>query len=289
MKKTIVYKKETNFEIYGDFYPVSKKSSPVIVYLHGGGLVWGSREDIKKQQVEFYNSAGFNVFSIDYRLAPETKLPDIVDDINSALAWLDSDVAQQFQFDHQKVAVIGSSAGAYLALMTGTFKKKPQAIVSFYGYGDITGDWALRPNPHYQAMTRVPKELVQMLVSKNIISSGPIEKRYALYMYGRQQGEWIKSITGLNPEVNQEKLSRFCPLYHANNEYPPTLLLHGTMDEDVPCEQSVQMNYALNQAGSISKLIKIPNGKHVFDEEWQNPVVQQAFKEVITFLHENLK
>jgi dipeptidyl aminopeptidase/acylaminoacyl peptidase len=60
------------------------------------------------------------------------------------------------------------------------------------------------------------------------------------------------------------------------------------MDEDVPYEQSVLMNKTLNQAGSVSKLITIPNGKHVFDENWQNPVVQQAFDEVITFLHENL-
>jgi acetyl esterase/lipase len=289
MKSTIVYKKEHKFEILGDFYPVLQKSSPVIVYIHGGGLVWGSREDIKKQQVELYHSAGFNVFSIDYRLAPETKLPDIVEDINSALQWLESEAAKAFQFDSKKIAVIGSSAGAYLALMSGIFKNKPQAIVSFYGYGDITGNWALQPSPYYQAMTRVPKELAKMLVSNQIISSGPIEKRYALYMYGRQQGEWIKDITGIHPEGNREQLLHFCPLYHVNNEFPPTLFLHGTMDEDVPYEQSVLMNKTLNQAGSVSKLITIPNGKHVFDENWKSPVVQQVFDEVITFLHENLK
>ncbi|WP_066067674.1 alpha/beta hydrolase [Neobacillus soli] len=280
MKTTIVYRKETNFEIKADFYPVSQKFSPVIVYIHGGGLFWGSREDMKAEQIELYLQAGFNVFSIDYRLAPESQLPEIKSDIAAALSWLEDEGAKEFEYDPDKIAVIGSSAGAYLALLSGTFKKKPKAIVSFYGYGDITGDWATKPSPHYQKMTTVPKELAKMLVSDKVITVGPIEKRYAIYMYARQNGVWIEEISG----HNKGNLSEFCPLNFANADFPPTLLLHGTMDEDVPYEQSVLMTEALKNAGAESRLITIPNGKHVFDEDWQNPIVQKAFDEVITFL-----
>jgi acetyl esterase/lipase len=285
MKTTIIYKKANNFEIKGDFYPVPQKSRPVIVYIHGGGLFWGSREDMKTEQIEFYNRAGLNVFSIDYRLAPETKLPEIKDDIAAALSWLENDGLKKFDYNPEKIAVIGSSAGGYLALLTGTFKKKPQAIISFYGYGDISGDWATKPSPYYQKLTNVPKELAKMLISDKVITVGPIEKRYAIYMYARQNGVWIEEISGLN----KEELSQFCPINHVSTDFPPSLLLHGTNDEDVPYEQSVQMSEALNKVGAESKLITIPNGKHVFDEDWSNPIVQKAFDEVIHFLKEHLK
>ena len=45
----------------------------------------------------------------------------------------------------------------------------------------------------------------------------------------------------------------------------------------------------LQKKGVESKLITIPEGKHQFDEDWQDPVVQNAFEEVITFLRNNLK
>lgn len=289
MKKTIVYKQGHNYEILGDFYPVSTKNRPVIVYIHGGGLLWGSREDLKIHQVEYYHQAGFNVFSIDYRLAPESKLPDIVEDVESALQWIEREATAHFDVDSSKIAVIGSSAGAYLALMSGTFQRKPQAIVSFYGYGDITGDWAIRPNRHYQAMTAVPQELADMLISNQPISVGPIEKRYAIYMHARQQGQWIDRITGLNPVSNKSELATFCPLSYASEKFPPTLLLHGTKDEDVPYEQSLLMNNALSDAGTPSKLITIPDAGHVFDDDWSHPVVQHAFEEVISFLQTHLK
>ncbi|ALC88934.1 hypothetical protein AM500_03300 [Bacillus sp. FJAT-18017] len=288
MKTTIVFKRETNFEIKGDFYPVPQKSRPIIVYIHGGGLFWGSREDLKAEQIEFYNRAGFNIFSIDYRLAPESKLSDIQTDIADALYWVENEGAKEFDYDPEKIAVIGGSAGGYLALLSGTFKKKPNAIVSFYGYGDITGDWAIKPSPHYLSMTSVPKELANMLVSDSIITVGPIEKRYAIYMHARQQGVWIDKISGLDSSLEKEKLSEFCPLKLVQPEFPPTLLLHGTNDEDVPYQQSVLMAETLKEAGVKSKLITIPGGKHVFDEDWQNPLVQQAFDEVVAFLNLHL-
>jgi acetyl esterase/lipase len=284
MKTTVVYKKDQDFEIMGDFYSAGQKFSPVLVFIHGGGLFWGSREDMKPEQIQFYTQAGFNVFSIDYRLAPETKLPEIKNDIISALTWLENEGLQQFDYNPGKIAVIGSSAGAYLALLSGTFTNKPKAIVSFYGYGDITGDWATKPSPHYQKMTTVPHDLAKMLISDKAITVGPIEKRYAIYMYARQNGVWIEEISGLS----KEELSQFCPINKVSADFPPTLLLHGTADEDVPYEQSVRMSEALTKAGTESKLITIPNGKHVFDEDWQNPIVQNAFDKVITFLKEHL-
>lgn len=280
MKTTVVYKKTNQFQIEADFYPTTRPSSPVIVYIHGGGLVWGSKEDLKQEQIEFYLNAGFNLFSVNYRLAPETKLPEIKSDIEDAIFWLKHEGVNQFNYNPEKIAVIGGSAGGYLALLTGILETKPEVIVSFYGYGDIHGDWAHKPSPHYEKMTKVPKELADMLVSNEVVTVGPIQKRYAIYMYGRQTGSWINKISGLN----RSELLTYCPLHNVTNSYPPTLLLHGTMDEDVPYEQSVLMSKALTEANVPTELITIQDGKHVFDEDWENPIVQHAFNKVIQFL-----
>src|ERR1700748_1860614 len=124
MKTTVVYKKSEQFEIKADFYPATIQFAPVIVYIHGGGLFWGSREDMKAEQIEFYLEAGFNVFSIDYRLAPETKIPGIKADIADALSWLKFEGVKQFDYNPEKIAVIGGSAGGYLSLLCGTFDIK---------------------------------------------------------------------------------------------------------------------------------------------------------------------
>ena len=49
------------------------------------------------------------------------------------------------------------------------------------------------------------------------------------------------------------------------------------------------MSEALTKAGVENQLITIPNGKHVFDEDWQNRTVQNAFDDVIRFLRKHLQ
>ncbi|WP_409276032.1 alpha/beta hydrolase [Neobacillus sp. SCS-31] len=285
MKTTIVYKTTGNLELKGDFYPVPAGSAPVIMYIHGGGLIWGSRDDMKEEQIKLYNDAGFAVFSIDYRLAPEIKIPEIKQDVEDALVWLRTEGAAQFGIDPEKIVVSGGSAGGYLALLSGTIETKPKAIVSFYGYGDITGSWALDPSPYFLAMARVPKELRAMLVKKDPISVGPITERYGIYLYGRQTGEWIGDVSGIDTLFEKKQLQKWSPFWNITADYPPTMLLHGTKDDDVPYEESEKMSQKLAEAGVQNKLITIPGGAHLFDEKMDDPAVKDAFSEVIDFLN----
>ncbi|WP_047984223.1 alpha/beta hydrolase [Ornithinibacillus californiensis] len=288
MKTTIVYKSVENCNVKGDFHPTNKPNSPVIVYIHGGGLIWGSRTDIPEKQIEYFNQAGFNVFTIDYRLAPETKVNEIKKDIEDALKWLEEQGNEQFNIDKSKIAVMGSSAGGYLALLTGLLPRKPRAIVSLYGYGDITGDWYLKPSAYFLQKPKVPKDLAYKLLSSQPLSEGPIERRYAIYLYCRQQGAWLQEATGLNPYMQKNEIQSLCPFYQAGTDYPPTLLLHGDSDTDVPYEESVKMNEKLKENSVESELITIKGGDHVFDEHWEDPIVQKAFEDIVAFLKDKL-
>ncbi len=84
--KTYTYKTFRNCEICADVFPAQNSSglSPTIIWIHGGGLVFGSRNRINPEPLNRYLGIGCNVVSIDYRLAPETKLQSIIEDIKDA-------------------------------------------------------------------------------------------------------------------------------------------------------------------------------------------------------------
>jgi acetyl esterase/lipase len=288
VKKTVIYKEDINFSIKADFYGTYQENAPVVIYIHGGGLIWGTREEISEEMIKLYTDNGFSLFSIDYRLAPGTKLPEILKDIEDAIRWIQLEGPKQFSIDPKKIAVVGSSAGGFLALSTGTFTHKPRAIVSLYGYGDLVGSWAASPSKFYCQKDTVSKELAYKLITDRIVTEASVEERFLFYVYARQNGVWIEEITGVNPLNNKEDLYPFCPNRNVTKVFPPTLLLHGTKDADVPYEQSVFMRAALIKQSVDARLITIPNGEHVFDKDFQDPIVQHALNQVIDFLKTRL-
>lgn len=286
--KTICYKTVGGVELLGDFYSACQTNSPVIVYIHGGGFIFGSRKEILKEQVEQYNQAGFHVFSIDYRLAPETRLPTIAEDIRDALRWLREQAAAELGIEPSGIAVVGGSAGGYLALLAGTMEPDLKAVVSFYGYGDIRGSWSSSPSPHYLQKPIVPKKLADQLITGKTLTESSIQQRFGLYLYYRQQGIWTQEVTGLDPVRDKDQLSLLCPAQSANASFPPAMLLHGDKDHDVPYEQSVLMAERLKSVGVRHILLTLPGEDHLFDKQMDKESVRQAFAQVIHFLQQHL-
>ena len=85
--------------------------------IHGGALIWGSRKDIAAGGAarlrELCTEAGLTQVSIDYRLAPETKIAGIIDDLRDAWRWCHEDLPDLFDVDTKRIAVLGRSAGGY--------------------------------------------------------------------------------------------------------------------------------------------------------------------------------
>ena len=138
--------------IEADLYQTTEGTGlkPVIIWIHGGALMGGSRAGLSEEQKKLYLGAGYSIVAIDYRLAPETKLPAIIEDVQDAVKWVRKNAASLLKVDSTKTFIIGHSAGGYLTLMLGSSLKKPvQGIVSFYGYGDIIADWYSKPDPYY--------------------------------------------------------------------------------------------------------------------------------------------
>lgn len=100
-------------DIYTPEKPVA--SAPVIVFFMGGNWVAGERGDYA-----FIGRAlaarGYVVVIPDYRLYPEVKYPDFLDDSAQAVAWTAREITR-FGGDPKRMYVMGHSAGAYNASM----------------------------------------------------------------------------------------------------------------------------------------------------------------------------
>ena len=263
--QTVVYKTAGGCDIRADLFGLPAEGGrPVAVWIHGGALIMGSRKLPPGARVlQSLLEAGFGVVSIDYRLAPETKLPGIMEDVRDAFRWIRANAGER-RLDAGRLVVCGGSAGGYLTLMTGfAVQPRPRALVSYWGYGDIVGPWYSRPDPFYLKQPAVSREEALASVGSVPVSEPPPgNRRGRFYLYCRQQGLWPREVAGHDPHTEDAWFTPYCPIRNVTREYPATMLVHGTADTDVPYEQSKTMAERLGLAGVEHRLVTGPGGGH---------------------------
>ena len=264
---TYTYKTVGDLEIKADVLRSDDQElRPVVVWIHGGALINGGRQGVGKRIREMMVNAGYVIVSIDYRLAPETKLAEIIADLEDAFTWIHRYGPSLFKAKTERIAVMGGSAGGYLTLTSGfRSSPKPTVLVSFYGYGDLVGDWYSKPSKHarHQRKTMNEAELAALLAGPPVANSGDrLGDGRAFYQYCRQNGLWPEMVSGFDPHTHAQKYDPFMPVRNVSAEYPPTLLIHGTEDTDVPYEQSLMMAEQLEKQGIEHRLIAIPGAEH---------------------------
>ena len=147
--KTYVYKQVGALEIRAQVCKSQATTAPVVVWIHGGALIMGHRDGIHDELRASLLRGDCTVVSIDYRLAPETQLAEIIADVEDAFAWIREAGPELFGADPSRIGVIGASAGGYLTLVTGyRVQPRPLGLVSLFGYGDLIGPWYSEPSPH---------------------------------------------------------------------------------------------------------------------------------------------
>lgn len=90
---------------------------PLIIYFHGGGFVLGDVDAYEPQSTVLAAQAGSLILFVEFRLAPEHRFPAAVEDAVAAVRWAKLR-AQELGADPRRVAVMGDSAGANLAINT---------------------------------------------------------------------------------------------------------------------------------------------------------------------------
>ena len=141
------YKDDGDF--YHDFDIYYGKSSgnllPTVVNVHGGGLVYGSKE-LSKQTCIYLAKFGFNVVNINYRLLPDVSLRDQIKDVLDASTYI-YDNAHMLNINPDKIFFTSDSAGSFLTLAAYAIMKDknfkeifdiPSKKIDFAGLGFIS-------------------------------------------------------------------------------------------------------------------------------------------------------
>ena len=195
------------------------KRKPCVLWIHGGGLIFGSRTASPRPTfAQGLLDCGFVVVSIGHRLAPEAKLPAIMDDVRDAWHWLHQRGAGLFGIDPARMAIAGASAGGYLSLLAGTvFAPRPRGLVSFWGYGDITAAWEAWPSDFYRTMALVDrKDAVTRLHDQPGPGARALADRSLFHLYCQQPRRWLQVVTGRDPLTDGVWLAPPCPLRTAH-------------------------------------------------------------------------
>lgn len=295
-KQTIAFKRVGDLAIHADVHRRNDKQvRPVLVWIHGGALIVGSRSQVPGDLLKLCRDDNYILVSIDYRLAPEVKLPAIAADLVDAIDWVRKIGPAAFQADPERIVIAGGSAGGYLTMLAGIkVKPAPQALVAYWGYGDVDGDWYTKPADFYRKnFPIIDKDDAFRAVGKKVLTGtdgkDPEQKNRGLfYRYLRQNGLWTKVVTGFDPATDKSKLDPYCPVRNITAKYPPILMIHGTKDDDVPYELSANMARELARHKVAHELITVPDAGHGLSGG-KRELIDKANRRALEFIREHLR
>jgi acetyl esterase/lipase len=222
---------------------------PIVVQIYGGAWQRGAPGD-NSEFARWLASRGYVVFGIDYRHAPAWHWPAQLDDVRLNLAWI-RDHAAAYDADPSRVALLGRSAGAQLALIA-AYTSGPLtvcAVVSYYGPVDLTDAYAHPPHPDPLRIRSVEEALV-----------------------------------GGTPDEKPEAYRDASPITYATRRQPPTLLLNGDRDHIVEPRYGARLRDRLSATGTTVALIDIPWADHAFDEVFNGLSSQLSLYHMERFL-----
>jgi len=258
-KTTYAYKKVAGVEILADVYrQLHDKIVPVVIDIHGGGLILGNRQHLSDRLRDKLIEKNYAVVAIDFRLAPETKLEQIMEDVQDAFHWVREKGPALFQADPDKIAIYGSSSGAFLALVAGCrLKIKPLAIIAVSGLADLEL-LVERENSDKSAFNRT--EGPYSIVTSKPVTEGDAAGRMELAQYLGEHGWMLSEILGFDAKKEPARYTQFILSKNITTDFPPTLVLHARQDKFVPFTEVEKIQQALNDQQIEHEMVVVEEG-----------------------------
>lgn len=194
--------------------------TPTIVWIHGGAWRGGKKDEFERLIQESARQ-GFVAVSINYRLVPKHVFPAQIEDCKCAVRWLRAH-HEKLHVDPERIGVVGSSAGAHLAMLLG-------AMDSADGL-EGQGGWA-------DASSRV-RCVVSFAGPTNLQAEFPEASRGLV-------ADFLGGASSNKPDVAKAA----SPVTYVSKDDPPMLLFQGTTDPLVPHAQAIEMAETLTKAG----------------------------------------
>jgi acetyl esterase/lipase len=217
-----------------------EKPMPVLVWIHGGAWLSGSRDRGIRTLAPFAQRGYFGA-TIEYRLSQEARFPAQIEDCKAAVRSLRAR-AKEYHLDPGHIGVWGSSAGGHLVALLGT----SGSVKELEGQGG---------NPEQSSRVQAvcdwfgPSDL-------NKIGIPPSSIRH-----DAPDSPEGRLIGGAIPE-NRDRAAKASPITYVSKDDPPFLIMHGDQDMTVPFNQSELLHQALKEAGVEVTFIPIPGAGH---------------------------
>lgn len=241
----------------------SERPLPMIVYIPGGAWFGCDKNLCLPFQFGFCQQ-GYATASLSYRVSTEAPFPAQIEDIKAAIRWIRAN-AGTYNIDPNRIGVMGTSAGGHLACLLGVTGKARQfdvgehleqssavqAVCNFYGATDFL----------------------------HLFDQFPVGAEKIAYMR-----EMIDRLLG-GPLAEKTELARQAsPINYIDENSPPFLTVHGTVDEMVPFRQAELLHDKLRQNGVVNRLFPVPDAGHGEDQLF----TENLFDEVFRFFDEQL-
>ena len=234
--------------------PKGEGPFPILIYLHGGGWVLGSTKTHRRLGFRFAE-AGYLVFNVQYRLAPEAPFPAAFDDCVQALDWVIAH-ASEYGGDVDRLAMGGDSAGGNLTAAVATHAANAdrlKCLLLIYPAMDFASMGAsMEPLPDGEV------GVLDMMIEPYI---------------GHDRDALL-----VDPRVS--------PI-HASNPYPEALITCGTADDLI--HDCHRLEKKLTAAGTTFETDYYNDMPHGFVQmEEMYPEARQSIDKMIEFLHRTL-
>jgi acetyl esterase/lipase len=228
---------------------------PAVAYVHGGGWIKGDKAE-PGALLDFpaLLDAGFILASLNYRLGPQYKFPDMIEDVKCAIRYLRAN-AGQLHLDPNRIGAEGASAGGHLVSLLG---------VAGSSAGFDVGQYADQSSG-VQAVADLfgPEDLPAFFAT---------------------------AFPNLRTAVfGSFDLAKASPVTYVRRGDPPFLILHGDADHVVPFEQSSELDATLTAAGVDATLITVHNGPHGLTAPDETPARADLTALIVKFFEKALK
>ena len=179
----------------------AEESLPVVVCIHGGGWAVGDKDQMAWMAIR-YAQQGYIGVTLSYRLNHEAPIPACIFDVKEAIRYL-KHISSDIHADPERIAVLGYSAGAHLALMIGLSPKAPEFKSDAYPRQDSSVDCVVA-----------------------ISAPADLEERF------KSQGRLGFLVENKSADANF--IRTISPLAWMDRQQVPVLMLHGDQDRIVP-------------------------------------------------------
>ncbi len=186
--------------------------------------------------------AGYTVFSINHRAAPNHFYPAPVEDAQRAVRFVRYNAAR-FRINPDRIGALGGSSGGQLALLL--------AVMDNEGQLDD-------PSEVNRVSAKV-QTVAALYPSTDFVRIARSGSPYTDLFQHRLTNRRLER----NPDSEEERIYRAAsPISYVTDDDPPVLLIHGDQDTVVPFSQSEVFKEALEQENVDVKLIRMPGGGH---------------------------